>query len=333
MAWNTTLANGCRSRWYGYGLMLLAGIFLAMTAVHSAMPLNGFDIEGSLIPEDEIHHGGPQRDGIPALSNPEFITAAEAAWLKPDDRVIGIEIDSERRAYPIRILNYHEIVNDRIADTYFAITYCPLCGTGVAFDAEVAGKAREFGVSGLLYNSDVLLYDRQSESLWSQLMSKAVSGPLKGTLLEKIPILHTSWEAWRKGGDTLVLSLDTGYRRDYSRSPYGNYDEERKLYFPVNTRSTRYHPKERVIGLELEGKFKAYPFVELARVESPLQDSFGGQDLVVVFDVATRSGEIRDSSGKPLPSINSFWFAWYAFHPETDVYEPQGCRARLFSAE
>ena len=322
MAWDTTLVNGRWSRWYRNGLMLLVSISLAMTAVHSAMPLNGFDIEGSLIPEDEIHHGGPQRDGIPALSNPKFITAAEAGWLKPDDRVIGIEINGVRRAYPIRILNYHEIVNDRIADTHFAITYCPLCGTGVAFDAEVAGKAREFGVSGLLYNSDMLLYDRQSESLWSQLMSKALSGPLKGTLLEKIPILHTSWEAWNKGGDTLVLSLDTGYQRDYSRDPYGSYEVERKLYFPVNAQSARYHPKERVIGLELDGRFKAYPFAELAKVQSPLHDSFGGRNLVVAFDASTRSGEIRDSTGKPLPSINSFWFAWYAFHPETDVYKP-----------
>lgn len=322
MACNPILINGRWSRLIGYSLMLLASIPFLITDVHSDMPMNGFNIEGSLIPEDEIHHGGPPRDGIPALSKPKFIITTEADWLKPDDRVIGIEIDGERRAYPIRILNYHEIVNDRISDTAFAITYCPLCGTGVAFDAEVAGKTREFGVSGLLYNSDVLLYDRQSESLWSQIMSKAVSGPLKGTRLKKIPIQHTSWETWLKSGDTLVLSLDTGYRRNYSRNPYGSYDDNRELYFPVNARSARYHPKERVIGFELDGRFKAYPFAELSKVESPLEDNFGGQDLVVLFDAATRSGEIRDSSGKLLPSINSFWFAWYAFHPETEVFNP-----------
>jgi hypothetical protein len=322
MGCNPTLINARRGRCTGYALMLLASIPLGITAVHSAMPLNGFDIEGSLVPEDEIHPGGPPRDGIPALSDPKFTTATEADWLKPDDRVIGIQINSERRAYPIRILNYHEIVNDRIGDTAFAVTYCPLCGTGVAFDAQVEGKAREFGVSGLLYNSDVLLYDRQSESLWSQIMSKAVSGPLKGTSLKKIPIQHTSWEAWLEGGDTRVLSLDTGYRRDYSRSPYGGYDNDRELYFPVSARSARYHPKERVIGVEVDGSFKAYPFAELAKVKSPLRDSFGGRDLVLVFDVETRSGEIRDNSGKPLPSINSFWFAWYAFHPDTEVFTP-----------
>ena len=111
------------------------------------------------------------------------------------------------------------------------------------------------------------------------------------------------------------------WRGDYGRSPYGSYDDDRELYFPVNARSARYHPKERVIGFELDGRFKAYPFAELAEVESPLKDSFGGRDLVVVFAAATHSGEIRDESGKLLPSINSFWFAWYAFHPETGVFD------------
>lgn len=322
MAWNSAPSREYWSCSIRYGLLFLAVISAVTPVFCSAATMNGFDIESSLIAEDEIHHGGPPRDGIPAISSPQFIAANEADWLNPSDRVIGIDIEGERRAYPIRILNYHEIVNDRIGDTAFVITYCPLCGTGVAFDAEAAGKVREFGVSGLLYNSDVLLYDRQSESLWSQIMSMAVSGPLAGTRLRQIPIQHTHWGRWRNEGDTLVLSLDTGYRRDYNRSPYGSYEEDRELYFPVNARSTRYHPKERVIGFELDGRFKAYPFVELSKVESPLEDVFGGLELVVSFDASTRSGEIRDNRGRLLPSINSYWFAWYAFHPETEVFAP-----------
>jgi len=322
MACNPTLFTGRWSFFPGCGRILLAVISLMVSVANSATVLNGFDIKGSLIPESEIQHGGPPRDGIPAISNPKHIPSSEAGWLESDDRVIGIEIDGQRRAYPIRILDHHEIVNDRIGDQAFAITYCPLCGTGVAFDAMVAGEVREFGVSGLLYNSDVLLYDRQTESLWSQIQSKAVSGPLKGKRLTRIPIQHTTWEAWLGRGDSLVLSRDTGYRRDYSRSPYGSYASDADLYFPVNARSARYHPKERVLGIEIGARFKAYPFAELARVESPWKDSFAGQDLVVMFDAETRSGEIRDASGKPLPSINAFWFAWYAFHPETEVFDP-----------
>lgn len=324
MVWNPTLIRGPWSRWFAYALFLLVSIPLVISAVQSAMPMNGFDISGSLVPEDEIHHGGPPRDGIPAISNPRFISHLKAGWLQPDDRVIGIEIDGHRRAYPIRILDHHEIVNDRIGDRAIAITYCPLCGTGVAFDAEVAGEVREFGVSGLLYNSDVLLYDRQTDSLWSQILSTAVTGPLKGTRLERVPIHHTTWETWLQQGDSLVLSRDTGYQRDYTRSPYGGYGDDSGLYFPVNARSARYHPKERVIGIEIDGSFKAYPFAELAKVKSPLKERFAGRKLIVSFDVESRSGEVRDGSGKLLPSINSFWFAWYAFHPETEVFDPQG---------
>ena len=322
MKWNPTLLSGRWSRWIGYGLLLPSCIPLVIAAVNNANPMNGFDLTDPLVPVEEIQHGGPPRDGIPALSNPDFVAATEADWLFPDDRVIGIEIQGERRAYPIRILNYHEIVNDRIGDTAFAITYCPLCGTGVAFDARVDGEEREFGVSGLLYNSDVLLYDRESESLWSQIMATAVSGPLKGTKLQPIPIQHTTWYSWLAGGESEVMSLDTGHNRDYSNTPYGSYDGDRELYFPVNATSTRYHPKERVLGIEINGVFKAYPFAELALVQSPVVDTIAGQELVLAFDAVNRSGEIRTLDGELLPAINGFWFAWYAFHPDTEIFRP-----------
>ncbi|WP_373509099.1 DUF3179 domain-containing (seleno)protein [Thiocapsa sp.] len=141
---------------------------------------NAFDLSGGLAPPDEIHVGGPPRDGIPALTDPAFVPAAQADFLAPDDRILGLTPGGEARAYPIAILNRHEIVNDGIGGRAVAVTYCPLCGTGVAFDALHTGRRVEFGVSGLLYNSDVLLYDRQTESLWSQIAKQAVTGPMKG---------------------------------------------------------------------------------------------------------------------------------------------------------
>ena len=123
----------------------------------------------------------------------------------------------------------------------------------VAFDAGPVGKERQFGVSGLLYNSDVLLYDRATESLWSQLLMQAISGPAKGTRLMALPAVHTSWRAWReKYPGTMVLSVDTGFARDYSVDPYAGYDTDTALYFPVRGESRRYHPKERVLGVEGE---------------------------------------------------------------------------------
>lgn len=284
---------------------------------------NGFDLENSSIPVSKILSGGPPRDGIPSIDSPKFISVNNADYLKADDRVIGVEINGKARAYPIRILNWHEIVNDVHNGKPIAVTFCPLCGSGIVYDATFDGKAHKFGVSGLLYNSDVLLYDRETETLWSQILSKGISGKLLGSDLDIIPSSHTSWKAWKeKYPDTEVLSTDTGKKRDYSRSPYGGYDKGRETYFPVAFRSQKYHPKERVIGISLNGKHKVYPFNELAKLDgNVLKDSFSDQQLQLEFDAENRDGVIKDSSGKILSSINTFWFAWYAFHPDAEIYK------------
>jgi hypothetical protein len=142
---------------------------------------NGFDYSDALVPPKEILWGGVPRDGIPAIHNPIFIEAAEADFLRDTDRVLGLTRNGVTKAYPIRIMDRHEIVNDRFGDEPIVVTYCPLCFSGMAFKATIGGEVRRFGVSGLLYNSDVLLYDYESDSLWSQIMSKAISGPMKGT--------------------------------------------------------------------------------------------------------------------------------------------------------
>ena len=175
---------------------ILLGVMIYKVAA-SAGPSNGFDLSNSILPRDEILHGGPPRDGIPAISDPKMIDAIEADYLADKDRVVGLTLNGESRAYPIAILNWHEIVNDEIGNKRFAVTYCPLCGTAVVFDSSIDGKRTDFGVSGLLYNSDVLLYDRDTESLWSQIMSQSVSGVHVGKPLTRIPISHTSWGDWR----------------------------------------------------------------------------------------------------------------------------------------
>jgi hypothetical protein len=144
----------------------------------TAGPLkNGFDLTDALVPGNEVHSGGPPRDGIPAIDKPRFVTATAASFLKGDERVLGIRHNGVSKAYPITILSWHEIVNDRFAGDPVAISYCPLCGTGIAYRARADDQALTFGVSGLLYNSDMLLYDRNTGSLWSQIMRQAISGP------------------------------------------------------------------------------------------------------------------------------------------------------------
>lgn len=305
----------------GYGALAVVLYLLFGQAVFSSFYDNGFEIEDPLIPKDEIHHGGPPRDGIPAIDRPKFVPAEDAAFLSDDDRVLGLSLGNVSRAYPIRILDFHEIVNDDFGGQPVVVSYCPLCGTGMAFDAETEDGRRSFGVSGLLYNSDVLLYDRETESLWSQVMRKSISGPSKGQELKQIPMAHTTWRDWReRNPGTMVLSTDTGHGRDYSRSPYGGYELSNRVWFPVKNSSPKYHPKELVVGIDLNGQAKAYPFAELSKGESTISDSFGGEALRVEFDAENRTGRILDSEGNEIPTTIAFWFAWYAFFPDTEVY-------------
>lgn len=303
-------------------VVALLGLAGSFTQKADAQPLllNGFDVSAALVPPTAIARGGPPRDGIPAIDHPRFVEAARSG-LADGDRVLGLALDGAARAYPVKILNWHEVVNDRIGDRPVAITYCPLCGTGMAFDARVAGRETTFGVSGLLYNSDVLLYDRATESLWSQLMEQAVSGPLKSTRLIPLPLAHTTWAAWRRRHPaTEVLSTKTGFARDYSRDPYAGYDRVARLMFDVQHRDDRLHNKEWVLGLRRGDQAKAYPFSTLDRLadaQGRLDDRLGGQPVEIRFDRAHRSAEAFDAAGRPLPAVMAYWFAWVAFHPDT----------------
>jgi len=285
--------------------------------------LTAWDFANHSIPLNEIISGGPSKDGIPAIDRPRFVPAAKASrtFLEDEDRIIGLVVNGKKKAYPIKILNWHEIVNDSIGGRHVVITFCPLCGTGMVFDSNAAGRQLNFGVSGLLYQSDVLLYDRQTESLWSQIKQEAVTGKLIGTRLQLLPSTQTTWGAWKKKHpNTFVLSTQTGYSRDYERDPYEDYYTSRDVMFPVGKLNPRYHPKEQVLGVELDGLTKAYPFSELARVKSPFKDKLGKKTVYVAYDSKSRTATIKDASGKELPSVVAFWFAWHVFHKDTQVY-------------
>jgi len=298
-----------------------------------AAPSNGFDLTNSTVAIEQILQGGPAKDGIPSIDQPAFKPAKKVTWLNDDQQVLSLTFNGVTKAYPLAILNWHEIVNDKIDDQAVVISYCPLCGTGVGFSSMVANKQLMFGVSGLLYNSDVLLYDRETESLWSQLKSRAISGPLQGETLKMLPLQQMTWQAWKSTyPDGLVLSRDTGFLRNYAESPYGRYDESPVLYFPVEFLSQAYHPKERVLGVEINGKFKAYPFVELAKHGGgQVVDQFNGVTLSVQFDALSRTGRVTQLAGESarpsqdqnvmLPAVNAFWFAWFTFHPDTAVFK------------
>jgi hypothetical protein len=303
-------------------LLACSSAWPAFAGTADRAEFNGFDVSNATIPARAIQRGGPPKDGIPAIDRPKFIRG-EQAKLAADDRVLGVVRNGQARAYPVRILNWHEVVNDRFGDSQVVVTYCPLCGTGMAFDPPSSTRGSGFGVSGLLYNSDVLLYDRATQSLWSQILQAAVSGPLKGTRLESVPLTHTTWADWqRRHPKTEVLSTDTGFGRDYSRDPYAGYNRIQRLMFDVEHRDDRFPLKEWVLGVEIGGKAKAYPFSVLARAvdaKGELTDTVGGKRLRVRYDRTHATAEAFDADGRPLPGVMAFWFAWVAFHPGTEV--------------
>lgn len=294
-------------------------LILGLNTLH-AETKNGFDLSNALIPSNEILQGGPPKDGIPSIDNPIFVSPTKSN-IYHTDRVLGLVHNGQAKAYPINILNWHEIVNEK--GSGYVVTFCPLCGTGMAFESTVLGEELTFGVSGLLYNSDVLFYDRESESLWSQLKRQSVNGKYKGSSLKLLPLQHTTWGAWKADHpDTLILSTKTGYHRDYTRNPYDGYEKSRQLYFKVNkTSQAPIHPKEWVIGITYNGMTKAYPFSELNKMaSSPLVENFKDEKLLIHWDKKSQSAKVTKETTEEVAVIQAFWFAWFAFNPETKIY-------------
>ncbi|MDE1767534.1 MAG: DUF3179 domain-containing protein, partial [Thaumarchaeota archaeon] len=186
-----------------------------------------------IIPLDEIKNGGPPKDGIPSIDNPKFIPVSEVKFLKDDDLVIGVQLDGQTKAYPLLILVWHEIVNDKFGTTPVAVTYCPLCFTTQVFDRRINGTEVEFGTSGKLYNSNLVMYDRYTNSYWSQALGEGITGDLTGYKLEKIPFDLMRWSDWKSlYPDSKMLSTDTGFERSYGADPYGDYYTNPQIIFP-----------------------------------------------------------------------------------------------------
>jgi len=274
------------------------------------------------IPRVEIRSGGPPKDGIPAISNPRIVPASRATFLGDTSRVIGVTMNGESRAWPISVLNYHEIINDRLGGMPVAVTYCPLCDSATAFDRRIKAGEREFGVSGMLYNSNVLMYDRggRDESLWSQLHGEAVSGPSSGEVLKLLPVELTSWGSWRAAHpETTVMTLETGHQRDYRRSPYESYFQMDRLMFPVQPTSDRLPAKLKVLGLRLRNEAVAVPVSLIGRTPEEFSVQVGSKTVQLQTDPAANTIRVLKADGD-VEWMYSLWFAWHAFHPHSTVY-------------
>jgi peroxiredoxin len=272
-----------------------------------------------IVHPDELISGGPPKDGIPSIDEPKFVSVQEAgAWLGDEELVIGLSRNGVTKAYPFQILVWHELVNDFFGEEPVLVSYCPLCGTGIAFKRDMNGEAVEFGVSGKLHNSDLVMYDRTSNSYWEQVTGLAIIGPMTGTRLQMIPADVLTWGEWKLAHpDTEVLSKDTGHFRRYGVDPYGEYYTSSRIIFPVENEDSRLHPKEVVYGIEVNGKFKAYPDSALEK-GATIADSVGDATVTVEKDEFGKITITKD--GESIIPVRAFWFAWAAFHPETELY-------------
>lgn len=275
------------------------------------------------IPIDEILSGGLPKDGIPSIDNPKFINANDADFLSDDSIGLGFVRNGVARFYPFSILVWHEIVNDIIVGDPILITYCPLCRTAVVFERKIDGKVVEFGVSGKLWQSNLLMYNRGSkdeESLWSQVLGEAVLGKFTGTKLKILPADTVRFSEWKKQyPKTEILSQDTGASRNYGSDPYGDYYTSDKTIFPTTFNDNRLGPKDIVIGIEVGNKTKAY--LESAIIEGNTTDKFAGKTITITKN---KTGEVRffiEGNKTPLPAVWGFWFSWQAVHPDTELFK------------
>jgi len=309
---------------------------------------------------EEISWGGVRVDGIPSLDNPSLISASQADYMVDDDLVFGVEINGDARAYPLRIMGWHEMFNDVIGGVPVALAYCTLCGAGVLYETTVPGQSAPFvfGSSGFLYRSNKLMFDRTTDSLWNQFTGKPVAGDLvnSGIELKTRPVTITSWRDWRADHpDTKVLSLETGHRRNYSSGyVYNDYFASPELMFPSLGGGRDLGQKDYVFGLRVTAGAKAYPLkvFEGGRV---INDRVGLQNVVLVGDAATRTVRAYDAGGRQftsagrkklsasdgvwtvgeehltnasgqrlarLPGHIAYWFGWQSFvGGESEYYE------------
>ena len=243
---------------------------------------------------EEVTWGGVRKDGIPSLDDPELIPASEAGYLRPDDLVFGVAINGDARAYPLRIMGWHEMFNDVIGGVPVALAYCTLCGSGILFETQLPGRAAPlvFGSSGFLYRSNKLMFDRATHSLWNQFTGRPVSGDLvdSGIALRQRPVVIDSWANWRaRNPETRVLSLDTGHRRDYgSGVVYRDYFASDELMFPTLVDERTHQQKDYVFGIREFGGAKAWPLS--AFDERPvINDGMWDRPLVLIGDAETRA--------------------------------------------
>lgn len=264
---------------------LISKLLLSLLVVScsSDNPNENQDNTPWLIPVNEIRDGGPGKDGIPSIDNPNFTNAIDVDFLNDNDLVIGIIKNNEAKAYPHIVMDWHEVSNDNIGDDFFTLNYCPLTGTAFAWESIANGSRSTFGVSGLLYNANLIMYDRNTDSNWSQLSLECVNGDLIGDKPTLLNVIETNWKTWKSlYPNTKVLNTQTGFYRSYGNSPYGDYstNNNRFIFVPDITNSALPN-KDRVYTIIDDDISKVYQFSDFNNGKA-IKDTFNDKDYLIV---------------------------------------------------
>lgn len=305
------------------GRSSLVAIILVMfhaTSAFGAEPkLNGFALDPHAIPVGEVIGGGPGRDGVRRVESPTFVDPEEAGWVVATTPVVGLVIGDEARAYPVHLLEYHQLVVDEVGGVPIAVAYDPLTSTPAVYRRAVAGKTLDLGVSGLIYNSNFLLYDRGTESLWSQFTGEAITGEMMGKRLEPLRTRQEPLAIWLgRHANSQVMVRPEPKKIDYRYSPYSSYWVSDKVPFPVKSSDSRFHPKELVLGVAKDGASRAYIGSVLTAAGGRIVDDFGGGKIRIAYDSDT--GTFSWDAPEDVRVTDAYWFAWKAFHPNTDIW-------------
>lgn len=313
------------------GFIFWHGLYVARLNTHIGSGTSAARVEITngvkhIVPLNEIVGGGPPKDGIPSIDHPKFVSAADAQkFLNDNDPGILFSRAGAYRFYPFQILVWHEIVNDTIDGKRVLVTYCPLCYTGIVYDPVVNGGRVEFGTSGKLWNSNLVMYDRKTDSLWSQVLGEGIVGDEAGVALAILPSDIIRFGDFRKlHPEGRVLSRDMGFSRAYGEDPYGNYYTTPGTYFPLANKDNRLRDKDFVLGIVIHGKAKAY-YPPAVKAKGTIEDSFQGNTIVAEYKKDIDAVELfekkRDGTLVRIEYVGAFWFSWAAAHPDTELYK------------
>lgn|GEM_PF-606018 len=310
-------------------------LFIIFLVVISVFIVGSIGIKANsekiLLLSDNIVSGGPAPDGIPPIEEPNYITIEEAdEKLEPEDAVFLFRSEDQIYVYPQRIMVWHEIVNEEIEGRKVSITYCPLTGSAIAYLGEVLGTETTFGTSGKLVNSNLIMYDRETDSYWPQIYGRAITGDITGEKLERVPLYWTQWQLIKDNfSKAKVLSRETGVSRNYDRDPYGSYIENgspgnyysnQRLVFNVINEDSRLERKDIVIA----GEYDEFPFAIIKdEIKENQEISFviNNERLTAKYIETLNTVEIYDENGEEVVAFDVMWFAWYAFFPETELID------------